>query len=534
LEAKAQYHVMAGEMAAGRNLPELAAQQFLQALEYAPNTRIAAKATAYALQAGKPELALTAAQLWQQTDTSSVEARSVVALMAFRLKKDKLCQNTLQALFKDLPAGAEEGFALAENVFADEGKRADAALKQVRQLISSYPQAPEGPLVLARLALRFKQNAVAETAVREALKLEPTSHPANLILIRLLVEKNQISEAEALLEGLVKAAEGKAGLGLRLGYAQLLLENEKLSDGKAQLEKLLKLDAQFTPAHLGLGLLALDERELDTAEKRFQVVYGKDKDTGAYYLGRIQELRKQPEAAITFYQEVESGPQAVEAVIRRALLLGRNQRLTEARELFDALREQAPRLRGRVDVAEGELLTEIGQYEAAQKVFEAAFAVPANEGVTDLLYSQALLFERMSRIDLAEGNLRKILTALPDNTRALNALGYILISHSKPQDKKRYDEAEKLIDQALLQSPNAPEILDSRGWLLFKQGKLAEAQVQLQKAFDKDPDPEIASHLIEVIHSQDRERAKPLWQAQSQQHPDSETLKALGLRLKLN
>jgi hypothetical protein len=53
---------MAGEMAAGRQQPAVAAREFLQALDYVSDPQIAARATAQALMAQDDGLALQAAR----------------------------------------------------------------------------------------------------------------------------------------------------------------------------------------------------------------------------------------------------------------------------------------------------------------------------------------------------------------------------------------------------------------------------------------------------------------------------------------
>jgi tetratricopeptide (TPR) repeat protein len=53
--------------------------------------------------------------------------------------------------------------------------------------------------------------------------------------------------------------------------------------------------------------------------------------------------------------------------------------------------------------------------------------------------------------------------------------------------------------------------MDSYGWLLFKQGRLEEAREYLQRAYDLEPQAEIAGHLIEVLSAlQQDKQAKEL------------------------
>ena len=96
-------------------------------------------------------------------------------------------------------------------------------------------------------------------------------------------------------------------------------------------------------------------------------------------------------------------------------------------------------------------------------------------------------------VDLAERDLRVILGEQPENAAALNALGYTLADQTE-----RYDEAEALIRQAYILQPNEPSIIDSMGWIAYRQGRLAEAEEFLRRAWKLDRNPEIAAHLGEA------------------------------------
>lgn len=73
--------------------------------------------------------------------------------------------------------------------------------------------------------------------------------------------------------------------------------------------------------------------------------------------------------------------------------------------------------------------------------------------------------------------------------------------------------------------PDDPFIMDSLGWVLYRQGNLAEALKTLEKAYAIKPDPEIAAHLGEVLWMLERkDEARRLLKDASRQHPDNEVL----------
>jgi Flp pilus assembly protein TadD len=124
-----------------------------------------------------------------------------------------------------------------------------------------------------------------------------------------------------------------------------------------------------------------------------------------------------------------------------------------------------------------------------------------------LLYARALLNGDLDRIDASVRDLRQLLALQPGNADALNALGYTLADRTKDQA-----EALTLIEKALTLKPDEPAIIDSMGWVQYRLGHLEQAVERLRTAYAKQPDPEIAAHLGEVLWvSGQKDEAKKIW-----------------------
>ncbi len=97
----------------------------------------------------------------------------------------------------------------------------------------------------------------------------------------------------------------------------------------------------------------------------------------------------------------------------------------------------------------------------------------------------------------------------PRNPIALNNLGYFLTERDE-----KFDEAIKLIEQALEIDPLNPSYLDSLGWVYFKLGKLSEAEKYLKEALQiDDTSSTIHEHLGDVYQKQGKlDLAKTAWQ----------------------
>ena len=76
------------------------------------------------------------------------------------------------------------------------------------------------------------------------------------------------------------------------------------------------------------------------------------------------------------------------------------------------------------------------------------------------------------------------------------------------------DQAYEWIQKAHELEPESEAILDSMGWILFQQGKPAEALPYLEKAQEKlsEPDPTILDHLADVYEALGKyDKAEEIW-----------------------
>jgi len=137
-----------------------------------------------------------------------------------------------------------------------------------------------------------------------------------------------------------------------------------------------------------------------------------------------------------------------------------------------------------------------------------------------LLYSRALVAERLEQRDLFESDLKTVIEVEPDNAYALNALGYFLADRDE-----RLDESQIYLQKAHELKPEDAAITDSLGWLYYRQGKYIESIELLQKAYSLMPDTEIAAHLGEVLWvSGEQAEATKVWEEALRDSPGDDFL----------
>jgi tetratricopeptide (TPR) repeat protein len=176
-------------------------------------------------------------------------------------------------------------------------------------------------------------------------------------------------------------------------------------------------------------------------------------------------------------------------------------------------------LRTQLILAEVQLLREAKAWQDAYDVLTAALR--AQPQSVDLRYDRAMIADKLGRFEDLEADLRLLLTIKPDHAHALNALGYSLAERGV-----RLAEAEQLIRKAITQAPDDGYIVDSLGWVQFKQGRAEEALQTLQRAYRLKQDPEIAAHLGEVLWSLgQRAEARKIWAEGMKKNPNQDDIK---------
>jgi tetratricopeptide (TPR) repeat protein len=222
---------------------------------------------------------------------------------------------------------------------------------------------------------------------------------------------------------------------------------------------------------------------------------------------------------------VQRGERYMPSIIRRAALLGKTNRLADARALLQSISPTNARERQQLLSAEASLLRQANQLDEAFKILDAELAKTPNN--LDLLYEHGTAAERVNKLDVMEKSFRKLIELEPARAEAYNALGYSLADRNL-----RLPEALQLIEKAVQLSPDNGAILDSMGWVLFRLNRLPEALDYLQKAYKLTPDAEVAVHLGEVLWKMGKlEDAKAMWRAAKQKEPASEVLKETLARL---
>ena len=209
-------------------------------------------------------------------------------------------------------------------------------------------------------------------------------------------------------------------------------------------------------------------------------------------LARAAEQRHDDAAAAKWLAHVDPKEADLQVVSLRASLLARQGKLAEALKLIRATNASTPAEQRYKLLTEVQLLLDEKKLGEARDLLAKANAETPDD--VDLVYQEAMVDERLNRLDDMERLLRRILVLQPDNSQALNALGYSLADRNL-----RLDEALAMVRQAHELSPADPFIVDSLGWVEYRMGHFEAAATLLAQAYSSRKDTEIAAHLGEAL-----------------------------------
>lgn len=510
--------LLLAELAVKRGRLDVAVEQYVYAARYTHDAKIAERATRIAFFAGRDKEALEMAKIWEAADPGNPDIPQVLALLYLRNGDVQTSLLYWRRILHSEGHTPEQIFQQMGRVLAGEENKA-AVMQLMDALIKEYGKLPDAQLTYARLAAEAKQYGPAHKALDKALKLHPGWWQVYVLRAHIYAKEGDWHKAEQALGDAVKAKPKDAEL--RLRYARMLFEQGKYQQAKLQFEVLIKLRPSDADVRFALGILHLQLEEYGQAARQFRYLVSKGQrvDDASYYLGSIAEQAKRLDEAKRWYGQVRNGENVYNAIRRTVSIMARQDGIDAALDYLHQLSSESATDAVRLLLLEGEVLTEAKQYDRAfQHYSQSLEAYPDS---VDLLYSRAMVAEKLDKLDILEQDLRTILKADPNNADALNALGYTLADRTN-----RLDEAHTLIKQALQLKPNDGPVMDSMGWVLYKMGRSEEALKYLTRAYHILRDSEVAAHLGEVYWSLgDKTKARAIWGEAAKRDPNNELLK---------
>jgi tetratricopeptide (TPR) repeat protein len=539
--ASIEFYTITAELALARGEPRAAALQYAAAAENDADPKLLQRATEVASQTLQPTIVAKVAQRWISVEPTSADARRAAARAALTLYRIDDAAAHYRMWLATAPDGVDAGLAdvetdltTDENIF---GARAVAD-----RLAASYPDSAAAHRVQGLAALRADDPKAAAQSLSLAVN---AAQP--VAVARSGEGDSEVDAAEArrellqtwsrarILAGDADEPLAKAHARLqqednasnRFDYAVLLMTAQRQKEASEQLEILAAKPESKAAALRLLALLEFQDGHMEAASGRFKQVLrtGKFMDDAFYYLAVIADRNGDPERALQLYSQVKHGENMFPALLRATALLNQHGAPNAAEELLDRLTEDEPQRAPEIVNARARMYADAGELPRASEVLRKAVAEYPDS--VELRYARASIYEDQGKIDEALRELSQVLKSRPDDPAALNALGFTLADHSKELGRAR-----KLIERAHSAAPRNAAILDSLGWVLYRQGHFDEALPYLNAAYTDDRGGDIAAHLGEVLWRRgQREDAQRIWSEASIIDADNKLLKSTRQRL---
>jgi len=400
-------------------------------------------------------------------------------------------------------------------------------------------------LELARLYELMEKPELAEAELRELLPLRRATRDVELRLIGLLAKTDQFERAQEFVNelmardpeqpfwpfqlGRLLMARGHAStraaerLKAQRQDAEAAAERRKAqgeySAAAGSLQRTVELTKRQNPVFIADWLLALARgNRAGEAIQEYERLCAEDPQVVTpqlqAYAAEAYLAQNEPEPRAAAVALLEQGVNAgslrsgddVRFVVDRAVrLLGRDEGLALLRRVL----ERAPSPTAELALCGTLAAYLVADEDPARRAegLELAEAVIAAAPKGDPLHREALLvqavaLERDSQYEQVARLYEEVLTLVPDNPVALNNLAYVLADKlGRPAEALQY--AERLHNLA----PDNANILDTVGWVYFKNGKIDQAGAVFSEALRIDSRNLAARYHLGQVYADSGQRA---------------------------
>lgn len=511
------YNLMLGEIAAQRGQFTVATEHYIVAARQSSDARLAKRATQFALYSRNLDLAIASAKVWGELEPDSQDALQVLA--AFQMQKGDRAgaRESLVALLKNSNFATSNDYLRLARFFLRKDDQ-KPMLDVLEEIVAERPNDAEALRAYVLMAIRLGQPELALDKSSRLAASKPDALENALLHAEVLeLSKKDRESADFLAEYLQRNPQQNSA---RLQLARQYINLKEYQLAREHFLQLYKDVPEEEGVLLALALVSLQVGNLDEARK-YLLVLAKDnlqKDRAFYYLGQVSLQEKKPQEALDWFAKVTDHDYRIDATIESAEVLTKQGNLEGALKKLHEVGVSGRENQVRLYLAEVQLLIDAERYPQAEEAANRGLALYVDD--VGLLLARSTAREKLNRLDEMEQDLRRVLELDDKNAHALNALGYVLADRGL-----RLQEARELLTKALELAPDNPFIIDSMGWLEYRLGNHEEAVRHLTRALEIMPDPEVFSHLGEVLWVMGKEQeARDVIQQGLKDTPDDRRL----------
>ena len=462
------YELVAGGIAYHRKDVDFAASALMSAAYREKNPEIAEMAWQAALATRDSNRLVAVARFWTELEPTSEMAWQTIFADAVEKGDRAALEKGLAALDAAKAAHKNEKPAAGDAV---KPRSDDAWVGRVSRLFSRSrpsdarffaeavkPYAEKRTDAESRLgyALLLKTAGEGDRACRLA-RAAQKSKPADASIVGEAADVCWSVDPEGthrMLKTFLERHPNEARIRLVLARVEARLGNKDLA--LRETDRAVKNAGEDATVFYNAGQIAADLGDAPRAEKHLLAYVEALRETNSeidlshhdvwLLLGNAALEQKALERAAKYWHELTDGPYAGQARIREAIATADLGRLDDACRILEEGRKTLPLDTAILYSAESKLLLENGRHRAAYVLLKAATA-----------------------------------------------------QHPPDPENRNLDEARRHLEVAFKAAPLDPFILDSMGWLAYREGRFKAAYEFTNASLKKLYDPEVASHLVDIL-----------------------------------
>ncbi len=528
MQSQADYHYTLGEAYSLEGQSQKAIEELKLTLAYDnKSAQVRLRLASEYVRAGMTTEALEQGELAVEQDPKSVEAHLLLGGIYAAMKVYDKASDEYKAVIAIDPDNTEapvyEGGILAEQ------KRFPEAIALFQGLAqrTTNPNRYQAYYYLGRMYLEMDEDhwPKAEVAFQKSIALKP-SWPDSVIA---LAQLYHAQKKDSVVLVLLTTYQEKYGPSHEV--AKELSEIYLTADDYAHALEQLEVIESFEPDNLNnkvkIALVSIEMKDYTRAAQNLEEVLHEmpESDKIRFYLAATYEEMTNTAKAVENYRLIPSTSTFYgDAVIHAAFLL-RTTQPEEARTLVATAidkRQDLPQLYAFYAT----ILDEQKQYKTAVDMLSGA--VERFPKHAQLRFYLGTMFDRIGQNEKCIGEMKQVLEIDENHVQALNFLAYTYAEMSRD-----LPTAEEMARKALNLQPSDGYILDTMGWVLYKQGRYQEAVRYLESAYQmKSSESVIAEHLGDVYYRMQLvEKARSMYRHALENEQDAKKVEEIRNKL---
>jgi tetratricopeptide (TPR) repeat protein len=378
-----------------------------------------------------------------QKHPEAIEPHLVIAAFYESTQRPQEAENYLKKAFSLAPADPRCLYALTK--FYISAKKFDEAEGIFKEAVARKPKEMEPRWGLANFYFRRGRQDMGIATLNEALNANPGNRAVLLSLAEVYISQNNLAKAEESVRPVLASNKNDAQAHYLLGVIQR--NRQEPDKAMGEFEAAIKADSTLLPAYMEKSNLLLMRGDLEECETTLKTVLQRNNKflpaRGAY--ARLLAIRQKPQEALQMAKEVlAQAPNNVDALSARAEALRLSGKLNESKSDWTRLCQINPK--------NAFYWYRLGSVETMQSETQSALA-----------------------------HYRKAVELQPRFVVAINDIASLL------SRSKQYDAALAELDRLAKLSAPLDEIHKYRGQVYLAKGDTQQAEAELRKSIDINP-----------------------------------------------